>query len=132
MEKQSPEKSELEKWLSGLKGRLDKATPGPWINGYSDGSGKVWSEGGATISKKINWHRDEDIVKGGLSGCETAYGVMEGVDAELIAHAPTDLKKAVRMLEILNKNIHPITGAMLDKIAAMTDEEIWKQNLRSG
>ncbi len=127
----------LQTWLAEVKERLAKATPGPWINGRSDGSRKASSDAGATISKKINCHSDEDIVAGGMNFDEMAAGVLEAVDAEFIAHSPTDLTKAVRIIEELilqdtrymecSHDIGSVEEARYEagKIAAMTEEQVW-------
>lgn len=106
---------ELEKWLDEVKGRLEKATPGPWESNEDP----TWGQG--------LWgplHADT---------LETSMHLICKTDADLIAAAPTDLKRAVRIIEHLQYALKTVErvdtiskGDYANKIAAMSDEELWK------
>jgi len=107
--------TDLEKWLDSVKQRLGKATPGPWYHPVDD----VVVAGAVTQMEII-----AQCDGGGTDG-----------DPVFIAHAPTDLKKAVMIIEYLSRGCGSKVGTMedykqwesgMDKIAAMSDEEIWQ------
>lgn len=81
--------------LSEIEARLAAATPGPWeadvfpVRKRSRKTGRVLA------------YRPEDGSVGSVSviPSDGMYGVMDGPDAELIAHAPADLAALVAVVK---------------------------------
>lgn len=105
--------------LSEIEARLAAATPGPWeadtypVRKRSSKTGRVLA------------YRPEDGTRGSVSvvPSDGVYGVMDGPDAELIAHAPADLAalvKFAREVERLHKP-HPDGGQGYDSAG----EYVW-------
>ncbi len=118
----------LEKWMGEVEGRLSKATPGPWLPCL--GSGNI--ECTAIHFEGNNEHPN------GLMVCDFVPDYMlktafkkdlefKPYNMLLIENAPTDLKKALMIIEqfcqIYNPRMHGKN--IVHKIAAMTDEEVW-------
>ncbi len=83
------------KSLDEIKGRLAKATPGPWYvrGGLTDEeSGRPGGIPPEVIATDLDGY--ESLV------CAPDNRPLE--DAELIAHAPTDLSKLIQALEVAN------------------------------
>lgn len=77
--------TDVRKELDAIRARLDAAEPGPWFT-----SGRWWLEG-------VN-HYVVDGPKGPMTRNDLAYLYTEA-DAELVAHAPTDLARLVKAVE---------------------------------
>jgi len=108
----------LDNWLTAVKSRLDKCTPGPWEPKH----GPKWSR----IIRRF-----PDGSETGLAskGENDALLRAKKNDINLIAAAPTDLKKALRIIELYkarDEGAMPFISA--DEIAAMTEDQIWREN----
>jgi hypothetical protein len=104
-------------FLKELKQRLERATPGPWSLNQEEGWPVAFATGESAIDgKKYHVHTMP------MSGSELTGDAK--TDAELIAHAPTDLKRLISMVELLIEEIKldkrnaPLILADLDAIAA--------------
>ena len=100
----------LEKWKAGVLSRLLAATPGPWRlerNTYG------MAHEGYTSYRVIEVKETPDI-KGAKDGEDNhkyiatanGFGQQQTDNANLIAHAPTDINGALKMIKILSTALH--------------------------
>ena len=84
--------TDLDKFIAECEGRLDAATPGPWYGENGDYKGGYAIEG---IAKQ---NKVDVVVNCDLYDCEP--GVQRIEDSRFIANAPTDLRKALRIIKV--------------------------------
>lgn len=86
----------LTDWLAKVRGRIEKATPGPWAK-HKRFRAKYWQVLHPHMSSIAPpWASPSRATFG-----KTATATFDECDAEFIAHSRTDLEKAVRVIEVL-------------------------------
>lgn len=108
--------NELEKWLLDVTSRLDAASPGRW----------VYLKAIPTNYLNMKTGKGEPAPHSLVFVKEESQLIMPGVSLDrikFIAHAPTDLKKAVMIIQSLG---FKADTKEVSEIAGMSDEEIWK------
>jgi hypothetical protein len=77
--------------LQAIRERLEKATPGPWEARQNE-----------CVS---GWFFDVGVAEGNRHGIAPIYRMLEQANAELIAHAPTDLSDLLSAYEAAQREI---------------------------
>lgn len=77
--------------IAEVRARLEKASPGPWKISARQGSGYM-----ASIRTSVPFSKEVAFV---TSNCGTTGGSLCDPDAQLIAHAPTDLARLLEIVE---------------------------------
>ncbi len=107
----------LTEFLSGIRGRLAAATPGPWRAVRNNGMGETWFN--------IFAHNDDNVLA--MIG-DLADKIKKCPNAALIASSPTDLALAVEVIEIQAKALelanHAIANAWEWQMADPEDYEL--------
>lgn len=84
--------SALTEALTAIRSRLSQAKPGPWFVSLCNTGESCWCR---CVGNKEGSDRLED--------CIIPSGSVSKNDAELIAHAPTDIAKLLRAVELLRE-----------------------------
>lgn len=82
----------LTQFLAQVRERLAKATPGPWRAVRNNAMGETWFN---------IFTRGDEQVLAMIGDC--ADKVKEDPNATLIAHAPTDISKALALIEVMRE-----------------------------
>lgn len=103
--------TELQSFLDTVRARLDAATSGPWAQ-YQQG---VYSQVIGFVDGGVQYH--------GIQVCETdryddtnlsEHAAEQSLkDIELIANAPTDLARALKIIDILREALEACVGGDL-------------------
>lgn len=112
-----------EKYLSEVKARAEKATPGPWFSGYWSGFCNKKHIHGAgdcvytkTIDNEISHHTVSSDEGTEVVTTTQEYGALLKNDSMFIANSRTDIPRLVQMLEVAmgalkcNETFHRLGG----------------------
>lgn len=95
----------LTTYLTEIKQRLEKATPGPWIVQRCNDASLVTEAHGADVTGWLKDYPFAYIAKIGGWGYSLNYK-----NGELIANAPSDLARLVRVVECLMEGLEQYEG----------------------
>lgn len=107
----------LTEFLTGIKGRVAAATPGPW----QIKPGEYVSFLGEQFFQVLNTHPDKD---GDLTLVSANRTSLE--NAALIASSPTDLALAVEIIEVMREALIGIASETRTPYGALADETLAK------
>lgn len=119
--------------LRAMKERLERATPGPWFvaeEPFDDRSTAVYGDNTAQVACDPHGARfvvDCDVTMEWTEG-EPDQSVFDRANAQLIAHAPTDIARLIRAVECAVKALESGRGQTINQDNAM--EMYWRDSLR--
>lgn len=90
--------------LEPIKARLAEATPGPWAAGWSGDPDADGPDAAAPLNV-ISWNRGEVADLAPHPGCHASTWEQVLRNAELIAHAPSDLQALIAEVERLREPV---------------------------
>ena len=97
--------------LAPIRERVEKATAGPWFIARDDKSTAMSLVGPIKTNKYHEY-------KSGIIAAQTYASTLGEAEnnAELIAHAPTDLTRLIRAVEVLSEALEILEVAVNDKV----------------